>query len=92
MCSVIWHLDGRSGFLSFLFFPTPRKSVSNVSAAENMEQRSQGRELMQEGGLPIVIQLTSPAGTLPHPRFLRRKGLNKEWLQHRGRQPDGIFL
>lgn len=36
------------------------------------------------GGLSIVIQLTSPAGTLPHPRFLGRKGLNKECLRHWG--------
>lgn len=72
MCSVIWHLDGHSIFL----FSPPRKSVSNVSATENMEQQEQ--KLMQEGDCRIVIQLTSLAGTFPLPRFLPRNRLNKE--------------
>lgn len=74
MCSVVWHLDGRSIFL----FSAPRKSVSNVSATENIEQQEQEQKLMQEGDLMIVIQLTSLAGTLPLPRFLPRNQLNKE--------------
>lgn len=44
ICSVVWHLDGCSVFL----FSAPRKSVSNVSTTENMEQQEQ--KLMQRGG------------------------------------------
>lgn len=87
MCSVVWHLDGRSVFL----FSAPRKSVSNVSATENMEQQEQEQKLMREGDLTIVIQLTSPAGTLPLPRFLPRNRLNKERLRHEGRERGRIF-
>lgn len=86
MCSVIWHLDGHSIFL----FSPPRKSVSNVSATENMEQQEQ--KLMQEGHCRIVIQLTSLAGTFPLPRFLPRNRLNKELLRHEGWERGRIFL
>lgn len=76
MCSVIWHLDGRSGFLSFLLFsifPTPRKSVSNVSAAENMEQRSQEWELMQEGGFADCYSAHISSRHTPSPQISREK-------------------
>lgn len=86
MCSVIWHLDGHSIFL----FSAPRKSVSNVSATENMEQQEQ--KLMREGDWRIVIQLTSLAGAFPLPRFLPRNRLNKEQLRHEGREWGRIFL
>lgn len=86
MCSVVWHLDVCSIFL----FSAPRKSVSNVSDTENMEQQEQ--KLMQGGDLVIVIQLTSLEGTLPLPRFLPRNLLNKEWLQYEGQQRGRIFL
>lgn len=86
MFSVVWHPDGCSIFL----FSAPRKSVSNVSATENMEQQEQ--KLMQGGDLVIVIQLTSLESTLPLPRFLPRNLLNKEWLQYEGQERGRIFL
>ena len=88
MCSVIWHLDSRSIFL----FSAPRKSVSNVSATENMEQQEQEQKLMQKGDLTIVIQLTSLAGTLPLPRFLPRNRLNKEQLRYEVGERGRVFL
>lgn len=88
MCSVVWHPDGCSIFL----FSAPRKSVSNVSATENMEQQEQEQKLMQGGDLVIVIQLTSLESTLPLPRFLPRNLLNKEWLQYEGQERGRIFL
>lgn len=80
---------GISTAVQFFFF-FPRKSVSNVSATENMEQQEQ--ELLWEGDLRIVIQLTSLAGTFPLPRFLPRNRLNKERLQNEGRERGKIFL
>lgn len=74
----------------FFLFSAPRKSVSNVSATENMEQQEQ--KLMQGGDFMIVIQLTSLEGTLPLSRFLPRNLLNKEWLQYKGQERGRIFL
>lgn len=79
-------------FFSFLFFLHPENLFPMFLPRRIWNSARRNGSWCRRGGLPIVIQLTSPAGTLPHPRFLGRKGLNKEWLRHRGQQPDGIFL
>jgi len=88
MCSVVWHLDGHS---IFLFFCTQKICFQCFCRREHGAAGA-GAEVDAGGGLTIVIQLTSPAGTLPLPRFLPRNRLNKERLRDEGRERGRIFL